>query len=148
MDESYFSTEVPQVEKDNPLKRGRGSQKKTKLLVMAESDFVASPKQGQKSRCIGYLKMRVIEDLKKETVNGHVEKLASKVTEIDTEDSTSYVDLPLVTELFNYTKLDERDSGPNCSLAEAPAKAGFIHQLSAGSVGLRFALEIVLEVYN
>ena len=37
--------------------------------------------------------MRVIEDLRKETINGHVEQLTSKATEIDTDDSTSYVDL-------------------------------------------------------
>jgi hypothetical protein len=34
-DEDFFSTEVP--EKDKQLKRGRGSQKKSKVLVMAES---------------------------------------------------------------------------------------------------------------
>jgi len=93
LDEGYFSTEAPQSEKENPLKRGRGSQKKTKVLVMAESDFVESLKQGEKPRRVGYLKMRVIEDLKKGTINEHVEQLASKVTEIDTDDSTSYVDL-------------------------------------------------------
>ena len=48
---------------------------------------------GHKPCSVGYLKMRVIEDLRKETINGHVEQLASNVTEIDTDDSTSYVDL-------------------------------------------------------
>ena len=38
LDEGYFSTEVPEQEKDQPLKRGRGSQKKSKVLVMAESE--------------------------------------------------------------------------------------------------------------
>jgi hypothetical protein len=36
LDEGYFSTETPVSEKDKPLKRGRGSQKKNKVLVMAE----------------------------------------------------------------------------------------------------------------
>ena len=36
LDEFFFSTEVPDSEKDKPLKRGRGSQKRTKVLVMAE----------------------------------------------------------------------------------------------------------------
>jgi hypothetical protein len=93
LDEGYFSAEVPQREKNKELKRGRGSQKKSKVLVMAESEFVELPKKGRKSRRIGYLKMKVIEDLKKETINEHVKKLAAKVTEIDTDDSTSYVDL-------------------------------------------------------
>ena len=35
LDEEYFSTEISEKEKDKPLKRGRGSQKKSKVLVMA-----------------------------------------------------------------------------------------------------------------
>ena len=93
LDEGYFSTEIVPPDKDKPLKRGRGSQKKSKVLVMAESEFVESPKKGQKSRRVGYLKMMVIEDLKKETINEQVGKLAANVTEIDTDDSNSYVDL-------------------------------------------------------
>jgi len=93
LDEGYFSTEMPVEEKDKPLKRGRGSQKKTKVIVMAESELVESPKEGQKLRRVGYLKMKVIDSLTKETINEHVKTLAGKVTEIDTDDSTSYVDL-------------------------------------------------------
>jgi hypothetical protein len=37
--------------------------------------------------------MTVIDDLKKETINKAVEKLAGDVRQIDTDDSTSYVDL-------------------------------------------------------
>jgi predicted RNA-binding Zn-ribbon protein involved in translation (DUF1610 family) len=70
LDGGYFSTEMPLVEKDKPLKRGRGSQKKTKVLVMAESKLVILPRKGQKPRRVGYLKMRVIDDLKSEAING------------------------------------------------------------------------------
>ena len=93
LDEGYFSTEVPENEKDNSLKRGRGSQKKSKVLVMAESELVAPVKKGQKPRRVGYLKMRVIENLKSETINEQVKMLASNASVIDTDDSTSYVDL-------------------------------------------------------
>ena len=93
LDEGFFSTEVPQVQKGEPLKRGRGSQKKSKVLVMAESEMVELPKSGQKSRRVGYLKMKVIDDLKKETINKVVRELANEVNHIDTDDSTSYVDL-------------------------------------------------------
>ena len=93
LDEGYFSTETVKEEKDKPLKRGRGSQKKSKVLVMAESEMVESPKPGKKPRRVGYLKMRVIDDLKKETINKNVKELASDAIEIDTDDSTSYVDL-------------------------------------------------------
>jgi len=93
LDEGYFSTETPIEEKDKPLKRGRGSQRKSKVIVMAESEYVESPKEGQKPRRVGYLKMRVIDNLTRETINEHVKMLACEANEIDTDDSTSYVDL-------------------------------------------------------
>ena len=40
LDEGFFSTEVNSDDKDKPLKRGRGSQKKDSVLVMAESKEV------------------------------------------------------------------------------------------------------------
>ena len=93
LDEGFFSTEIPDNKKQEPLKRGRGSQKKTKVLVMAESELVESPKKGKKKRRVGYLKMKVIDDLKKETINSHVKNLVNHATEITTDDSTSYVGL-------------------------------------------------------
>lgn len=93
LDEGFFTTETSDNEKENPLKRGRGSQRKTKVLVMAESSFVESPKAGQKPRRVGYLKMKVIDNLQKETINEQVQQLASNVTEINSDASTSYVDL-------------------------------------------------------
>lgn len=96
LDEGYFSTEIPAEEKDKPLKRGRGSQKKSKVIVMAKSEVVESPKPGKKPRRVGYLKMKVIDDLTRETINKCVKELATDATEVDTDDSTSY------TEIKNY----------------------------------------------
>ena len=93
LDEGYFSTETSKEEKDKPLKRGRGSQRKSKVIVMAESEYVESPKAGQKPRRVGYLKMKVIDNLKSDTINEQVQTLAGRATEIDTDDSSSYVDL-------------------------------------------------------
>jgi hypothetical protein len=93
LDEGYFSTETPVGEKDKSLKRGRSSQKKSKVLVMAESEMVVFPEKGQKPRRVGYLKMKIIDNLKKETINEQVQKLVFHVSEIDTDDSSSYVEL-------------------------------------------------------
>lgn len=93
LDEGFFSTETPKEEKNKPLKSGRGSQRKSKVLVMAESEMVELPVKGKKPRRVGYLKMKVIDDLKKETINEVVSTLATDVDQIDTDDSTSYVDL-------------------------------------------------------
>ncbi len=102
LDEGFFSTITPDEEKDKPLKRGRGSQKKTKVLVMAES-IVVEGKQTKKGkpRKVRYLKMQVIENLEAETITSIVEEKTSQRTIIDTDDSTSYVKLKTVTAEHN-----------------------------------------------
>ena len=97
LDDGFFTTERPSESKAIKLKRGRGSQKKTKVLVMAESKEVKgkTTKQG-KPRKVGYLKMQVIENLKAETITNKVKKSVSKETELLTDASTSYVNLSKV----------------------------------------------------
>ena len=94
LDEGFFSTETPAQDKDKPLKRGRGSQKKSKVLVMAESQPVEgkTTKNG-KPRQVGHIKMMVINDLKAETITSLVKDNVSDKSIIDSDDSTSYVKL-------------------------------------------------------
>jgi transposase-like protein/DNA-directed RNA polymerase subunit RPC12/RpoP len=94
LDEGFFSTETGAAEKDKAQKRGRGSQKKSKVLVMAESKPVEgkSDRTG-KSRKAGHLKMIVIKDLKSDTITSLVEKNVSNQASIDSDNSTSYVKL-------------------------------------------------------
>ena len=93
LDDAYFSTEIPQEQKDKPLKRGRGSQSKTKVLVMAESEFVDNPKKGRKPKRVNHIKMQVISDLKSNTITSVVKEQVDKSTELVTDDSTSYTKL-------------------------------------------------------
>ena len=99
LDDGFFSTIRPDDEKNKPLKRGRGSQKKTKVLVMVESVPVEgkTTKKG-KPRKVGYLKMLVINDLKADTITNIVKSYVSKSAIIDSDNSTSYVDLKDVVE--------------------------------------------------
>jgi hypothetical protein len=94
LDEGFFSTELPPEEKDKPLKRGRGSQKATKVLVMAESKKVEgkTTKKG-KPRKVGFIKMQVIPNLKAETINEQVRTNITKESTLITDDSTSYANL-------------------------------------------------------
>jgi transposase-like protein len=101
LDEGFFSVEVPDEKKDEPKKRGRGSQNKAKVLVMVESapDMVIErsrnidePSKG-KGRKVGYLKMKVISDLTSETITEQVKEHVSTKACLDTDDSTSYVAL-------------------------------------------------------
>jgi hypothetical protein len=93
LDDGFFTTEVPEEKKEEKLKRGRGSQKKTKVLVMAESELFESPKKGKKPRRVGFLKMKVIDDLQKETINNVVQSAVSKKSQLTSDNSTSFVDL-------------------------------------------------------
>lgn len=91
LDEGFFTTEVPVRYKEEPLKRGRGSQRKTKVLVMAESEPVDGPaKPGRKPRAVKHVKMRVIKDLASNTIDPLVEEYVGKDSVIDSDGSTSY----------------------------------------------------------
>jgi transposase-like protein len=91
LDEGFFSTIASDADKDKPLKRGRGSQKKSKVLVMAESIPVdgQTTKKG-KPRKVGHIRMIVINDLKAETIKLLVEKNIEEKSIIDTDNSNSY----------------------------------------------------------
>lgn len=94
LDEGFFSTEIDGQDKEKPLKRGRGSQKKTKVLVMTESKEVEgkTTKKG-KPRKVGFIKMQVIPNLRAETITSIVKEEISQASELLTDDSTSYVEL-------------------------------------------------------
>lgn len=68
---------------DSSKKRGRGSERQSKVLVMVESEpSVEAPKKGKPDRKVGYLKMVVMEDLKTETINKEVEKSVEKTAKV------------------------------------------------------------------
>lgn len=94
LDEGFFSTITPEDEKDKILKRGRGSQKKSKVLVMVESVPVEgkTTKKG-KQRMVGHIKMVVIDNLKANTITPIVESKIARDTVIDSDNSNSYVNL-------------------------------------------------------
>ena len=91
LDDGFFTTERPEEEKDTPLKRGRGSQKKSKVVVMVESaPSQRHPRKGKPSKVVGHLKMQVIPDLKTQTVTDVAKKHLEPSVELTTDDSTSY----------------------------------------------------------
>ena len=76
LDEGYFTRNndsAKDEDEDENQKRGLGSQRKSKVLVMVESEKADNPKPSQKSRKCGHLKMKVITDLKGETLKSAVE---------------------------------------------------------------------------
>lgn len=90
LDEGFFSTEAPDSEKDKPLKRGHGSQKKTKVLVLAETAEGTPAKKSDKPTKVKYIKMIVIDNLKAETIDGKVKMYVNPDSTITSDDSKSY----------------------------------------------------------
>jgi len=90
LDEGFFSTERDETEKDKPLKAGRGSQKKAKVLVMTESTPVEGSKMNIKKQ-VGHIKMVVIPNLKASTIDVEVVDNIKKESSLITDASSSYV---------------------------------------------------------
>lgn len=91
IDEGFFTTEIPSEEKDEPLKRGAGSQAKTKVLVIAESSEVANPKNPDKPKAVKHIKMLVIPDQKAKTVDEIVSKAIEPESRIISDDTKSHI---------------------------------------------------------
>lgn len=69
--------------KDRKNKRGRGSERQAKVLVMVESEpSIKAPKKGKPDRKVGYLKMVVMENLQAETINQKVKKGVEKIATV------------------------------------------------------------------
>lgn len=91
IDEGFFTTEIPADEKEQPLKRGAGSQAKTKVLVIAESAEVENPKKGRKPKSVGHIKMVVIPNQKASTIDAIASKVIDPASSLVSDDTKSHV---------------------------------------------------------
>ena len=82
--------ETPEKDKNKPLKRGKSSQKKTKVLVMAQTAEGNPTKKSGKPTAAKYIKMLVIGDLKAETIDGKVRINISSSSPVISDGSKSY----------------------------------------------------------
>jgi len=104
-DDAFISTfknntkkeKLEDTKQQEPLKRGKGSQKKSKVIVMAESIPATAEEQEagnySKSRKLGHIRMVVVEDLKKETISYVVENKINEDSVVRTDGSNSYVEI-------------------------------------------------------
>ena len=107
----FFSTEIPDAQKEEPLKRGAGSQAKTKVLVMAESTEVDNPKKGQKSKKVGHIKMVVIPDSKKETIDPIASNGIDGDAKVVSDGTKSHVNFPKMFSEYVGRKIDPKEIG-------------------------------------
>lgn len=126
LDEGFFSTEIPDDGKNKPVKCGRGSQKKSKVLVMAES----VPQEGErkkhgKPRSVNHIKVIVIEDLQADTITPVVEQHVCPSSTVDSDASTSYVELKNVVKEHRPKVIPKKEVGkmlPRVHIAISNAK--------------------------
>lgn len=95
LDEAFFEsvdTEKGEDEKSTPKKRGRGSQKQRKVLVMASTvhDFGKTKKKYGKPTKFRYVRMIVVEDFKGQTVKKKVSENIKYDAVVKTDNYPSY----------------------------------------------------------
>jgi len=119
LDEGFYSTAYT-LEIDEftgakeELKRGKGSQRKAKVLVMAsfnkeKEQNLKTKKYRIKSKA-KYMKMVVIDDLMSETINNEVQKAIDKDAKVVTDDFKSYKKLKEIVKEHKAYNLKYYDS--------------------------------------
>ena len=97
LDDGFFETVSISKKKNEPLKRGKGSQKQTTVLVMAESKEVDDPTMSKKYQCnkkLGFVKMKVIQGgFKSSLFDTKVKDTVVEQTKIVSDGSKSYTGL-------------------------------------------------------
>lgn len=92
MDEGYFASVDSETKgcKKEVLKRGRGSQKRTPVLVMAQTEKVKDRKKHRPAYRCKFFKLKVLSDLSSKTVNGIAQTVVHPKTAVKTDNYTSY----------------------------------------------------------
>ena len=128
LDEGFFSTETPLEKKGEKLKAGAGSQKKSKVLVIAESADVDSHKPGKKSKKVGHIKMIVLPNMKATTIDEESMKFIEPDRSITTDASRSHTNFKMLFGEHKSQVIDPKDIGkvlPWVHIAIANAKTLF-----------------------
>lgn len=111
LDEDFFYTETLDEEKDKPLKHGRGSQKKSKVLVMAQTEEGTPSKKSDKPTSVKYIKMFVIENLKFETIDEKVRMYIDPDSTIKSDVSKSYTNFSTIVKEHIHQVIEPKQVG-------------------------------------
>lgn len=75
------------------LKRGRGTQKQSKVAVMAESTVLEGPESGKLDKSCRYFKMKKIKNLEAKTAQTLIKEYINSISVLQTDKSTTFSDL-------------------------------------------------------
>lgn len=94
LDEGFFEsvdTETSKEDKPEKLKRGRGSEKQSKVIVMASTvHTLKAPVKHKKQTKFRYVKMIVVDNLKAETIELQVKRNVKANSLVKTDSYSSY----------------------------------------------------------
>jgi len=105
-DEGHFSS-ATKIQKQEKLKRGRGSQKQENVAVLAESTPLEDIETGKKSSHCRYFKMKVLDSFEKQEINELIQQNVKETTIVFSDKSTSYVDISKFVEVHITEKSDK-----------------------------------------
>lgn len=111
IDDAFFEVVDLEEKPDIELKRGRGSQNKSKVLVMVES--VPNPKQEnphKKNRIMGFAKMIVMDNLKNIGINYEVSNAISPNSTVISDKYGGYSALSEVVKQHNAMVVPAKDA--------------------------------------
>jgi transposase-like protein len=125
LDEGFLTIEKPEDKKDEKLKQGAGSQRKAKVVVVAESTDEINPKNINKPKKVGHIKMIVVSDLKANTINEVAADCITPDSIVTTDASKSHRDFKAMFTEHKSQVIDPKDIGkvlPWVHIAIANAK--------------------------
>lgn len=125
IDEGFFEsinnttqdTENETLDKNNEGKRGRGSHKQSKILVMVESKEILNASEKYKHKTtkkVGFLKMKLMRDLTIESINNQVKSDVEKQTNVLSDGYRGYNKLKEV--IKNHLVIVEPDKSKSAKL--------------------------------
>jgi hypothetical protein len=109
LDNAFITTLIPDNQKDEKLKRGAGSQNKSKVMVMTESTVVENPKPNKPPRRVNHIKMQIVPDLKADTATKVVKEQVNVQSDIQSDDSTTYKKLNQVLQSHQAQVIKPKD---------------------------------------
>lgn len=92
LDEGFFESVNSEYKGSpkKPAKRGRGSEKQIPVLVMAETQKVQKPRKNRPAQRYKYFKMKVLESLTADTINGMARRCFNPNSRVKTDNFSSY----------------------------------------------------------
>jgi len=127
-DEGFFTTELPEDQKNEKLKAGAGSQRKAKVAVMAEVKEKSEKSKSNKPTNVKYIKMIVVPNLKADTISAVAEDNINPNSTIITDASTSHTNFKNYFREHKSQVIDPKDIGkvlPWVHIAIGNSKSSF-----------------------